>query len=129
MALLAKCHKADDRGKVLPLIVVGQGIVADLGYLTGIGIDPANLAGFAQYVDTMEMHQSWRNLPNGRSLSHILGDLDIPHSYLHNAGNDAAYTLQAMLALAVSARVTELQETKMQTELNAWGPEQLSGQN
>lgn len=56
-------------------------------------------------VDTASM---WRHLTrdqNPRSLGTILGELGIIGWNLHNAGNDAAYTLQAMIGIAVKAIV------------------------
>jgi len=38
---------------------------------------------------------------NPRNLGSILAELDITGWNLHNAGNDAAYTLQAMIKIAV----------------------------
>lgn len=36
-------------------------------------------------------------------MTYVLGDLGIGHRHLHNAGNDAVYTLRAALASAVEA--------------------------
>ena len=52
------------------------------------------------------MYRSLKREQNPRSLGSVLADLDIMGWNLHNAGNDAAYTLQAMLAIAVKA-ITE----------------------
>lgn len=38
---------------------------------------------------------------NPRNLGSILAELDITGWNLHNAGNDAAYTLQAMVKIAI----------------------------
>ncbi len=46
----------------------------------------------------------WRYLKresNPRSLGSILAELGIIGWNLHNAGNDAVYTLQAMIAIAI----------------------------
>ncbi|KAM0500302.1 hypothetical protein ACHAP9_003509 [Verticillium nonalfalfae] len=91
------------------LILVGHDIAADLNYLQDINVNPGQLQGFLGCADTKDMHQAWRSCPSGRNLGAVCGDLEIPTRNLHNAGNDAAYTLQAMLALAVRARVDEQQ--------------------
>lgn len=46
----------------------------------------------------------WRYLkrePNPRNLAAILAELGITGWNLHNAGNDATYTLQAMIGIAI----------------------------
>lgn len=87
------------------LILVGHDIAADLNYLQDIDVNPGQLPGFLGCADTKDMHQAWRSCPSGCNLGAVCGDLEIPTRNLHNAGNDAAYTLQAMLALAVRARI------------------------
>lgn len=57
------------------------------------------------------MYRAFRDEENPRNLGSILADLDISASYLHNAGNDAVYTLQAMIGIAITA-VEERQERK-----------------
>jgi hypothetical protein len=51
------------------------------------------------------MYRAFRREPNNSGLGKVLSDLDIAGWDLHNAGNDAVYTLQAMLAIAVKALV------------------------
>lgn len=58
------------------------------------------------------MDQVSRDHPTGRSLGAVLNDLEISHTYLHNAGNDAVYTMQAMLALAIEARLEEVRQVE-----------------
>jgi hypothetical protein len=53
-------------------------------------------------ADTREMHQHYRKLSQGRGLSDVLNDFDIHHKHLHNAGNDANYTLKAGIACALA---------------------------
>ncbi|KAM0334295.1 hypothetical protein ACHAQA_001318 [Verticillium albo-atrum] len=91
------------------LILVGHDIASDLSYLDHIDVNPGQLPGFLGCADTKDMHQAWRACPDGRNLGAICDDLEILTSNLHNAGNDAAYTLQAMLGLAVRALVDEQQ--------------------
>ncbi|KAM0286282.1 hypothetical protein ACHAQH_001012 [Verticillium albo-atrum] len=91
------------------LILVGHDIASDLNYLHNINVNPGQLPGFLGCADTKDMHQTWRGCPSGRNLGAVCDDLEIFTRNLHNAGNDAAYTLQAMLGLAVRARVDEQQ--------------------
>jgi hypothetical protein len=83
------------------IIVVGHDARQDITYFNEIGIDLRALAGLKEPVDTQQIHQSWCGAPNGRGLVAVLNDLGIPNKNLHNAGNDAHYTLCAMLGIAV----------------------------
>lgn len=52
-------------------------------------------------VDTA---MAYRGLANGSclyGLSSMLDDLKIPYGFLHNAGNDATYTLRALVQIAI----------------------------
>lgn len=51
------------------------------------------------------MYRAFRREPNNSGLGKVLADLDIAGWDLHNAGNDAVYTLQAMVAIAVKSLV------------------------
>ncbi|ROT35694.1 hypothetical protein SODALDRAFT_283280 [Sodiomyces alkalinus F11] len=122
LAILSDCNKPDhdetapeENRQQRPLILVGHGITADIGFLANMNVDPVEMKGFVQCIDTQDMDRAWRSLTASRSLGTVLNDLDLAHSNLHNAGNDAAYTLQAMLGLAVSARLSELDEAKTKT--------------
>ena len=85
------------------VVVVGHGVESDMKYLRGMGVDIWQAFNFHRTVDTKDMHQAWRGMGQGRSLASVLGDLEIEYENLHNAGNDAAYTLRAMVAIAVAA--------------------------
>ncbi|GKT88348.1 QDE-2-interacting protein [Colletotrichum tofieldiae] len=88
------------------IVLLGHDLRSDLGYLETMGVELWSVGGvMSRTLDTKDMHQAWRQETQGRSLAMVLTDLGIPHSNLHNAGNDAAYTMQAMLGLAVAARV------------------------
>jgi DNA polymerase III epsilon subunit-like protein len=63
-------------------------------------------------VDTREMHQCLVRSNDSASLGNVLAYLGIPYRYLHNAGNDAVYTLQAMVALAVKKRAMGLEDRR-----------------
>ncbi|KAM0363428.1 hypothetical protein HYE67_007568 [Fusarium culmorum] len=83
------------------IVVVGHDVRQDIAYFNDIGIDLRALAGLREPVDTQGMHQAWCSSTNGRGLVTVLNDLNIPNKNLHNAGNDAHYTLCAMLGIAV----------------------------
>lgn len=83
------------------LIIAGHDVKQDLNYLSEMGIEITKLAGIRSIVDSQVMHQAWRSDDRGRSLKDILGDLGIASKHLHNAGNDAVYTLRAVVGIAI----------------------------
>lgn len=91
-------------GRYRNIVLLGHDLNTDISYLKNIGVQPWGVNGVMnRTLDTKDMHQVWSKQTQGRSLGIVLGDLGIPHSNLHNAGNDAAYTMQAMLGLAIGA--------------------------
>jgi DNA polymerase III alpha subunit (gram-positive type) len=85
------------------IILVGHDVQADMQYLRGMGVDLMAADNFVKTIDTKDLHQHWSKAGQGRGLGYVLDDLGLQNKNLHNAGNDAAYTLQAMVGLAVSA--------------------------
>jgi hypothetical protein len=83
------------------IVLVGHDTQTDVKYLRKLGYDPYNLSNLLETCDTALMYRALHHEPNSRSLGHILYELGITGWYLHNAGNDAVYTLQAMLGLAI----------------------------
>ncbi|KAI6359884.1 hypothetical protein MCOR25_006927 [Pyricularia grisea] len=81
-------------------VLVGHDIMADVEHLEKINYDARKVPDIFDVIDTAHMFQHWRREPNATRLSRVLESLEIRHRYLHNAGNDATYTLQAMLAMA-----------------------------
>ncbi|UNI14092.1 hypothetical protein JDV02_000764 [Purpureocillium takamizusanense] len=85
------------------LLFVAHDTKQDLKFLHRIGVDFMALPGVVGEIDTVTLHQEWRNSNDARSLRTMLSDLGIDYSNLHNAGNDAMYTMRAMLGLATEA--------------------------
>ncbi len=83
------------------IVIVGHDIESDLRYLSDINVDYCAAFNHINTLDTQDIHQTWSEAECGRSLTYVLSDLYLPHKNLHNAGNDAAYTLQVLIALAV----------------------------
>ncbi|PQE14580.1 qde-2-interacting protein [Rutstroemia sp. NJR-2017a WRK4] len=81
------------------IILVGHDVDADVRFLRQIGYEINNLA-LHETIDTTLMWRALKREPNPRALGQILADLDIVGWNLHNAGNDAVYTLQVMLGIA-----------------------------
>lgn len=98
-AILSILQPYLDRGREIAL--VGHDTQQDIQYLSNIGVDIADLRRVTRVLDSQGLHQVWRDLDNGRSLKTLLNDLGIASRYLHNAGNDAVYTLRAMIGVAI----------------------------
>ncbi|KAI1384562.1 uncharacterized protein F4822DRAFT_366897 [Hypoxylon trugodes] len=96
-----------------PVVMVGHDIAQDLKYLLKIGYNLWCVPQILDEMDTKSMFQRWEGSPDGRGLAHVCEELGIPGRNFHNAGNDATYTLRAMIVMAVrqifgnSAKVME----------------------
>lgn len=84
-----------------PIVLVGHDVGADINYLRTVGYDVHNLSNLLEIVDTASMWRYVKRDVNPRNLGTILAELDLIGWNLHNAGNDATYTLQAMVKIAV----------------------------
>lgn len=79
----------------LETYLVGHGLPGDIKWLSSIGINfPPKYAT----LDTLEILKITHGKHN-LSLGNALRKLDLPHVFLHNAGNDAYYTLLLCLKL------------------------------
>ncbi|KAH6682101.1 hypothetical protein B0J14DRAFT_230794 [Halenospora varia] len=101
------------------VVLVGHDLKADVEYLRKIGYDVYNLGNLLEEVDTAKMWQWVTKDHQPMNLVRILTEFDLPRWNPHNAGNDAVYTLQAMISIAVKHLVDEakkrekkLKETK-----------------
>lgn len=96
------------------LLFVGHDTTNDINYLRDLGstiftesggTDYAQKPSFLDVLDTVSLFRVLKRNSNGVSLSGIMSDLDMPAWNLHNAGNDARYTLQAMIGIALKDRL------------------------
>lgn len=83
------------------IVLVGHNIAADIDYLRRLGSSVYKSPQLRDTIDTTHMWQHVTGDINPRSLDKLLCALEITPWNLHNAGNDAVYTLQAMLGIAV----------------------------
>ncbi|KJK65073.1 exonuclease domain in DNA-polymerase alpha and epsilon chain ribonuclease T and other exonuclease [Aspergillus parasiticus SU-1] len=85
------------------LILVGHAVSSDVQYLRQIGVrmerKPEGTAGFIGMVDTAEFFRIIRGEPTTRKLADILQEFNMTGWHLHNAGNDARYTMEVMLCM------------------------------
>ncbi|KAH6654351.1 hypothetical protein BKA67DRAFT_658655 [Truncatella angustata] len=87
------------------IVMVGHEAIADLRYLQNLGYNMWNLEKLLDEIDTKEMFQRIQFSPDGRSLEFVCRELGMPGYNFHNAGNDAMYTLRAMIGMAVGKKV------------------------
>ncbi|KAK5173931.1 uncharacterized protein LTR77_002612 [Saxophila tyrrhenica] len=84
------------------IVLVGHDISQDIKYLHSIGYNPYNSSSVVDTLDTATMFRVCNKDPNARALGSILYEYDLTGWHLHNAGNDAVYTLWALLAMCVT---------------------------
>ncbi|KAG9951963.1 hypothetical protein KCU85_g2357, partial [Aureobasidium melanogenum] len=89
--------RASDRGS-RSLIFVGHGLSNDTSYLNKLRFDPNAKGNIVQMVDTQKFVGTKKQQVG---LSKLLAGLGVEPENLHNAGNDAAYTMQALLLMTV----------------------------
>ena len=82
------------------VVLVGHDIGRDIDYLARLNFNPSYHAKIVDKLDTQRLGVSTKKAPVG--LAKLLHALDIEAHNLHNAGNDAAYTLQALLKIVIS---------------------------
>ncbi|KAI1144464.1 hypothetical protein F5Y05DRAFT_407856 [Hypoxylon sp. FL0543] len=88
-----------------PVIMVGHDVGQDLNYLQRVGFNIWRVPHFVDEIDTKSMFQRLEKSSNGRGLAKVCEDLGMPGRNFHNAGNDATYTLRAMIVMAVKQMV------------------------
>lgn len=87
------------------VVLVGHDIAGDIKYLKGLGFDVIPMV--ADCIDTSDLWKAAHRDGRQSALSTILLQQVIPAKYLHNAGNDAYYTLHAMIAIALVTSLTK----------------------
>jgi hypothetical protein len=85
-------------GGLRKLILVGHGLSNDTAYLSKLKFDPRAKGNIIQDVDTQKFAGTRKQTVG---LSRLMAGLGVNPENLHNAGNDAAYTLQALLLMTV----------------------------
>ena len=92
-----------------PVVLVFHDQDADLKYLESLDYDIEVAKNILEIVDTKNMHQHGVKAMNPACLERVLDELKIPSRFLHNAGNDAVYTMQAMISLAFKQRLRSIE--------------------
>jgi hypothetical protein len=91
------CDFDTEIADVLPsIMLIGHDLKNDTEYLKKLNFTPKHVDG---KIDTQRLARISKKQPPG--LTKLLAALSIDAKNLHNAGNDAAYTLQALIGVAV----------------------------
>lgn len=90
------------------VILVGHGIDGDIHYLANLGCTVVTESfQFFETLDTTILYRSYKGGINTTGLATVCQDLGIHAFFLHNAGNDARYTLEALVKIALVANPQE----------------------
>lgn len=89
------------------VVLVGHDIQNDINLIKNVGFHVTEDM-FLDIVDTQDFYQHLRMSSQQAGLKSVLDDLEIEHVFLHNGGNDAVYTLQAMIRLVIKKRQDSL---------------------
>lgn len=81
------------------VILVGHDIAADMNYLTELGFDVTGM--ISDCIDTSDLYKASRRDGRQSALSTLLLHYGIAAKHLHNAGNNASYTLRVIIAIAL----------------------------
>ena len=101
-AVLEKyCHPAwlSLYGEMYKVVLVGHDVSADIRYFNKIGLDIVEVV--SDCLDTSDLYKASNRDNKQYSLSTLLLRYEIAARNLHNAGNDARYTLSVMVAIAL----------------------------
>lgn len=97
-------HNASETGSMEKrnLIFLGHDTLMDIKYLQNLGFDPLLVPNLLEAQDSATLYRVWRREEQITKLARILERFEIDAFGLHNAGNDAVYTMQSFLAVLVS---------------------------
>jgi hypothetical protein len=104
------------------IIFVAHDVNSDIQFLRQVGYDPLNLSNLIETLDTALLYRAHKRDPNAKAVGNILCDFDFVGWNLHNAGNDAVYTMWILLATCVGEatgrgkKETEEEERKARWE-------------
>ncbi|KAF7586936.1 hypothetical protein BBP40_008010 [Aspergillus hancockii] len=95
-------------GETRHMVLVGHSIANDIEYLRQIGLrvehGPAGIVGFRDTVDTVDTAEFFRIMRGEmtvRKLGALLQEFSMTGWHLHNAGNDARYTMEVLIQMVL----------------------------
>jgi hypothetical protein len=115
------------------IILLGHDVQTDIDYLSKMGskIFTASLAAYPpvaahpvmnsieEALDIAILYKALKNEDQPRSLGSVMTDLGRDPWGLHNGGNDARYTMECLVGLAIKARLEDDIKTKKAAEEKA----------
>ena len=87
------------------IVLLGHDVEQDVQYCHRLGFSVLGRGNMLSIMDTRSMYQAHTRDHSPRGLGSIMVDFDFSAWHLHNAGNDAVYTMWAMIAISVQAAV------------------------
>lgn len=124
-------HRSDDEMyEQRTVVIVGHSVGTDLKLLRKYGYDITNLSTLHPtwpIADTQTLYRALRKQKDQAKLASILYEFDIFAFGLHNAGNDAAYTMQALLAIVVESAGKRLKRSTSWSMLISLSHAETSG--
>ncbi|KAL2860583.1 hypothetical protein BJX68DRAFT_261514 [Aspergillus pseudodeflectus] len=91
--------------KLRPLVLVGHSLASDIQYLELADVhiigESDGKPQFTDRIDTATSFMIIRGETEPRSLGAVIGEMGMTGWNLHNAGNDARYTMQVLVAMLV----------------------------
>ncbi|PWW73556.1 hypothetical protein C7212DRAFT_332041 [Tuber magnatum] len=97
---IAECFRYyGNKGEKRRIVLVGHDVKTDVDFLMAVGYDVSNIADL-EVIDTTCMWKAVMGDHQSKGLGPMLYDLGVDFRHLHNAGNDATYTLQALVKMA-----------------------------
>lgn len=102
-------------------VLVGHDLGSDVRYLESFGLEARKLPGYHDEIDTKDIFRHSQRTNDVRSLSFLCRELSVsPANHFHNAGNDAAYTMQCLLVMVLRKAAGEKVSN---SERDGWEPE------
>lgn len=115
------------------IVLLGHDVQTDIDYLSKMGskIFTSSIAAhppvaahpvfnsIEEVLDIAVLYKALKNEENPRSLGSVMADLERDAWSLHNGGNDARYTMECLVGLAIKARVEDDAKTKNEADEKA----------
>ena len=85
--------------RIRKVVLVAHDVAADIKYLTELGFNVTRM--ISDCIDTSDLYKAAQRDARQSALSTLLLRYSIAARHLHNAGNDANYTLRVMIAIVL----------------------------
>ncbi|KAL9618561.1 MAG: hypothetical protein Q9160_006745 [Pyrenula sp. 1 TL-2023] len=82
------------------IVLVGHNFYAELDTMSSLGIRSEAFSHVVGILDTERIGRKFLEMNEYPGLNLLLRRFDCPYRYLHNAGNDATFTLRVLLLMA-----------------------------